>query len=332
MIFIVGPTGVGKTQLAIQLARRLHTEIISADSRQVYRLLDIGTAKPTLEEQRLVPHHLIDLVWPDQDFSVADYLACFRRVLKGFLAAHQIPLGVGGTGLYIRAITQGLFEGPGADWGLRQELEELHQKEGPLALHRRLKEVDPEAAQRIHPHDRRRIIRALEVYQLTNMPISRLQKEKTFPGLPLPFISFGLTRDRQELYERIERRVDLMLEMGLVEEVKGLLERGYSEELNALQAFGYRDLIAYLQGRQGLAEALEHFKQDSKRYAKRQLTWFGKETPVESSAKESCLRQRAEAFPSKQEGTRWFNLTRTPEEEVISSMMEMIGSADGIFR
>lgn len=332
MIFIVGPTGVGKTRLAIQLARRLHTEIISADSRQVYKLLDIGTAKPTLEERRMAPHHLIDLVWPDQDFSVADYLACFRRVLEGFLDAHRIPLGVGGTGLYIRAITQGLFEGPGADWGLRQEMEELAQKKGPLALHLRLKEVDPEAAQRIHPHDRRRIIRALEVYQLTQMPISRLQKERTFPGLSWPFISFGLTRDRQELYERIERRVDLMLEMGLVEEVKGLLERGYLEELNALQAFGYRDLIGYLQGRQTLTEALDHFKRDTKRYAKRQLTWFGKEAAVEPSTKEPSPGQRAEALPVKQEGTRWFNLTRTPEEEVISSMMEMIGSVDGILR
>ncbi|MBI2875585.1 MAG: tRNA (adenosine(37)-N6)-dimethylallyltransferase MiaA [Candidatus Tectomicrobia bacterium] len=316
ILFIVGPTGVGKTRLAIQLARHLQTEIISADSRQVYRLLDIGTAKPTAEEQQLAPHHLIDLVWPDQEFSVADYLAHFREVLGGFLDSHRLPLVVGGTGLYVQAVTRGLFEGPGADWDLRQELEELAQKNGPLALHLRLQEIDPAAAQAIHPHDRRRIIRALEVYQLTQTPISCLQREKTSPELSLPFVTWGLMRDRPDLYERIERRVDLMLEIGLEEEVQGLLERGYPEGLNALQAFGYRDLIGYLRGRQTRAEAIQHFKRDTRRYAKRQLTWFAKEGPMAPSTSWSSHPGRI----------HWFNLTRTPEEEVLASMIEMVGS------
>lgn len=315
LVFLVGPTGVGKTALALDLAQALGTEILNADSRQVYRLLDIGTAKATPEEQARVPHHLIDLVWPDQGFSVADYLGAFQDAWeKRFVASGKVPLIVGGTGLYVRAITRGLFKGPGADPALRRELKAFAQEHGLGALHLRLEKVDPEAAHRIHPHDLRRTIRALEVYLRTGTPISRLQQEETSIGFPVPSLIFGLTRNRRELYGRIDQRAEAMLERGLIEEAQGLLDRGYAEssgqraegsrlnQLPALEAFGYRDLIDYLRGRRPLEEALCSFQRDTKRYAKRQLTWFSRERVL-----------------------RWFDLSVVSHKEALSNMVEEIG-------
>lgn len=280
IIFLVGPTSVGKTALAIRLAQWLNTEIISADSRQVYRYLDIGTGKPSRQQLELVPHHLISIVSPEEEFTVADYLKSCLRLIEEFNQTQKIPLIVGGTGLYIKALTRGLFAGPGADRRLRCELKELVKGKGLPDLYLKLQEVDPEAAKKIHPHDERRITRALEVYYQTGTPISVFQRGHTFPPLHSPSLVLGLKRERKDLYQRIENRVEGMLKDGLIEEVKNLLTQNYSENLNALNTLGYRDIMRYLKGTQSLETAVSNFKRDTRRLAKRQMTWFRKEEQI----------------------------------------------------
>ncbi len=281
LIVIAGPTAVGKTDLAIRVAQNLNTEIISADSMQVYQYMDIGTAKPTLEQQLRAKHHLIDIVEPSQDFSVADYQTLFTQVVDEIHSQGKIPLMVGGTGLYIRACLRSFsFTDPGADPGLRQELwEQALNSENPSMLHEQLTKVDPLTAQRIHPNDNHRIIRALEVYLRTGIPFSEMPKKQPSNN-PYHTIYLFLDRNRDELYRRIDERVASMIDQGLIQEVEGLLRLGYTSKLKAMQSLGYLQINQYLQSKISLEEALDLIKQKTRNYAKRQLTWFRKE-PVD---------------------------------------------------
>lgn len=277
LLVILGPTAVGKTAVAVKVARRLQGEIISADSMQVYRHLDIGTAKPTRAEQQGVPHHLLDVVDPDEEFNVARFQAEVNALIPQIAARGHLSLLVGGTGLYIRAVVDNYAFGPGGrNPTLRAALQAQAAEVGSAALHAELARVDPEAAARIHPADTRRIIRALEVKTTTGRAISQSGR-----GLPLyRTLQIGLIRDRARLYAAIDARVDKMLAGGLVEETKWLLEQGYPETLPALQALGYKELIPYLRGLLTLEEAARILKQQTRRFAKRQLTWFRRDRRI----------------------------------------------------
>jgi tRNA dimethylallyltransferase len=278
LIVIAGPTAVGKTDLAMGLAKYFGSEIISADSMQVYKYMNIGTAKPTLEQQQIVKHHLIDIVEPSQDFSVADYQVLFEQTVNMLHNQAKIPIVVGGTGLYIRACLQDFsFTDPGADPELRRKLrEQALNSEGAAILHEQLKQVDPLTAARIHPNDNHRIIRALEVYLRTGVPFSELQRNQRSKAKYQTIYLF-LDRGREELYRRIEDRVDSMLNQGLVQEVQRLLKQGYSPKLKAMQSLGYQQMNQYLQNMISIEEAQIVMKQKTRNYAKRQLTWFRKE-------------------------------------------------------
>ena len=287
LICLLGPTAVGKTEIAIQLAQRLNAEIISVDSRQIYRQMDIGTAKPTPEEKQAARHHLIDCVDISEPFSVADYQSLADTAIADIQNRGKRVLLVGGAGLYFRVIVDGLFKGPGADPALRKRLEGEVAQFGVDALHDRLRVCDPESADRIHPNNIVRVIRALEVYELTGTPMSELQQQWHPEKQRYPFIAFGLTMPRALLYRRIEQRVDVMLANGLIAEVESLLAAGYGRDTIALRSFGYKELIAYLDGDCTYLEAISQLKQNTRRFAKRQLTWFRKDTRIERLDRES---------------------------------------------
>ena len=287
LLCLLGPTAVGKTEIAIQLAQQLDAEIVSVDSRQIYRQMDIGTAKPTAEEQQAARHHLIDCVDISQPFSVADYQSLADTVIADIQNRGKRVLLVGGAGLYFRAIVDGLFEGPGADPLLRERLEQEAAQRGVDVLHERLRACDPASADRIHPNNIVRVIRALEVYELTGIPMSEHQQQWHPQKQRYPFIAFGLTMPRALLYRRIEQRVDVMLANGLIAEVESLLAAGYTRDTVALQSFGYRELIAYLDGECTYLQAVQQLKQNTRRFAKRQLTWFRKDTRIEWIDRES---------------------------------------------
>ena len=266
---------MGKTALALELARYLGTEIVGADSMQVYRHMVIGTGQPTAEQRRAVPHHLVDYVHPTEPYSAGRYKVDAEAVLERLLAEDRVPLVVGGTGLYVRVLVQGLFQGPPAVPALRRRLKEFARTEGLNALFSRLKQVDPSAADRIHPHDERRLIRALEVYEVTGRPISALQEEERLrQAARFRPIIVGLTMSRNRLYERIDRRVDAMIRAGLVQEVRALLEMGVPPDATSMQGLGYKEMIPYLEGQARLEQAVQTLKQATRHYAKRQLTWF----------------------------------------------------------
>lgn len=272
VLFIVGPTATGKSQAAVETALQLGGEIISADSMQIYRGMDIGTAKIPLAERRGVPHHLIDIVDPDQSFTVMEYQRLALQAIEEIVRRGRVPIVVGGTGLYVKSLTDGLdFTPAGEDPEYRRQLRMLAEREGPEFLHRRLQEVDPPTAKRLHPHDVRRVIRALEVYHLTGLPMSEAAGRHQPPISP---VLIGLTMDRATLYDRINRRVLSMIEAGWIDEVKGLLERGYHRDLQSMQAIGYKELAAYLAGEMSLHEAIERIQRGTRRYAKRQWSWF----------------------------------------------------------
>jgi len=274
LVLIVGPTASGKSSLAFHLARRFRGEIVSADSMQVYRKMDIGTAKPSPAERKAVPHHLIDIIDPDRDYSAALFREQAAAII-GRLHQNRIPIFVvGGTGLYLKALARGLFRAPASDPKLRQSLKERAAREGGAALHQELGELDPAAASRIHPGDIFRIVRALEVYFQTRRPISHFQAAHGFKDKPYELLKIGLARGREDLYRRIEKRVDQMMAVGWADEVRGLLDAGYSRSLKSMRSLGYRHLASYLQGERELAEAVERIKQETRRFAKRQLTWF----------------------------------------------------------
>jgi tRNA dimethylallyltransferase len=276
VIILLGPTGVGKTGVSILLAKALNTEIISADSMQIYRHMDIGTAKPSKKERAIVKHHMIDIVEPWESFSTGKYIEAVAPIIEGLLDKGKIPIVVGGTGLYIKAMTRGIFRGPSADWTLREELLSIENEEKG-SLYNYLKELDPEAAEKITSNDKRRIIRALEVCLKSKVRLSEIQKNLTSPLL-YEFIKIGLTRDRKELYRMIEERVDAMMEAGIVEEVKNTLEM--NPDRTPMQAIGYKEVAMYLQGEITLDEAVRLIKRVTKRYAKRQFTWFRKEEDI----------------------------------------------------
>jgi tRNA dimethylallyltransferase len=271
MIIILGPTAVGKTKVSIEIAKRLGGEIISADSMQVYRGMDIGTAKPTLKEQQGIPHHLIDIKDPDEAFSVSDFVKQVKELSREITQRDKVPIIVGGTGLYLWALLKGYaFPLAAADKNVRQRLE----KETPSALYSRLSRIDPQAAQKIHPNDKKRIIRALEVYELTGQPISMLQtKNKAIAKHQKPIL-IGLTLPRETLYQRIEERVDQMVEKGLIEEVKGLLAKGFSKELPSFQALGYKEVAEYLDAERSKEEMINELKKRTRNFARRQMAWF----------------------------------------------------------
>lgn len=272
LLVIVGPTAVGKTALSLRLARRFRGEIISGDSMQVYRGMDIGTAKASPEERREIPHHLIDLVEPDQPFSVDAFQHLARKAIADIQARRRLPMLVGGTGLYIQAVTHG-YALPGAkeDPAFRRKMAQWADEKGNAALHRRLAEVDPEAARRLHPNDRRRIIRALEIYRKTGRPLSEVQQQGK--GL-YRTCWIGLTMPRDVLYERVNQRVDQMMAEGLLEEVAALREKGVPRDAVSMQALGYKECWMALEGQISLAEAVELVKRRTRKFAKRQLSWF----------------------------------------------------------
>ncbi len=282
LIILAGPTAAGKTALALKLARLLKTDIISADSAQVYRGLDIGTAKPTLQEQEKVRHHLIDLVNPDQNYSAADYQKDADQVIMNLWQKNKLPFIAGGTGLYIKAVTDRFaFGAKGADQSLRDNFLKQSKLEGLEQLYKKLKQVDPEAASKIHPNDRKRIIRALEVYTLEGKPISDQVSNTRTKINPYRLFFYGLTMEREQLYARIDKRVDLMLEAGLLDEVRALLEKGYTRDSPGLQILGYRQLTEHLEGKITLDNAVTEIKKQTRNLAKRQLTWFRREKAIE---------------------------------------------------
>jgi tRNA dimethylallyltransferase len=280
LIVLIGPTAVGKSQIAIPLAQALQTDILTADSRQVYRGMDIGMDKPPVEARGGVPHRLIDLVEPDQLFNVGEYR---RLALAEIARLHQdgrVPLMVGGTGLYVRAVVRGLWDGPPADWPYRHALMDLARHEGPDALYRLLGQVDPPSAARLHPRDETKIIRGLETFHVTGRRLSDLHLEHRFAEKPFLTLLIGLTRDRQELYRRIEARVEAQLASGLVEETRRLLGQGYDRDLGSMKGLGYRQMAGYLAGDRSYNEAVRLLKRDTRHFAKRQFTWFRAEPGI----------------------------------------------------
>jgi tRNA dimethylallyltransferase len=279
VLVLVGPTASGKTAVGAALAELLRGEVISADSRQVYRYLDIGTAKPSGEILASVPHHFVDEIPPDRDFSAGEFGERGRGVIEELFSRGRIPIVVGGSGLYIQSLVDGFFEGPGADRELRSSLERRLAEEGVDTLFAELERVDPEYAAKVDRTKPRRIIRALEVFVLTGEPISRRQKESR---MEIRFAAemFGLEWDRIDLYRRINARCDEMLRAGLLDEVERLEARGYGPELNALNTVGYAEAFAYRSGRISYDEMVRLFKQNSRRYAKRQMTWFRRDRRI----------------------------------------------------
>lgn len=281
LLVIAGPTAIGKTRIAIELAKELNGEIISADSRQIYKGMDIGTAKPSKDEQAAARHHMLNVVNPDGHFSVGEYKRSAEKTIEDIWQRNRLPIIAGGTGLYIRAVIDGLWEGPKADNELRDKLKKEEEAFGKGCLYKKLKEIDPETAEKTKPNDLVRIIRSLEVYYKEGKPISYFHRAHGFEEKKYNAVIIGLTMDRKMLYKRIEERVDKMINSGLVDEVKALLKKGYDENIISMTGVGYRQVIGYLRGDYNLEEAVRLIKRDTKRYAKRQYTWFNQDKRIE---------------------------------------------------
>lgn len=273
-MIIAGPTASGKSRLAIELASRLEGEVVNADSMQVYRGMDVGTAKPSAEEQNAIPHHLLDIVDPDEEFNAAIFSTMATSTLEDIALRDKLGFVVGGTGLYIKTLLGGLLDCPPSDPHLREELKRECEREGPGPLHEKLSKLDPDSARKIHPNDRVRIIRALEIIHLAKEPLSALKGRHDFKTRSFEPYKICLHRERCDLYRRINERSVAMIENGLVDETRGLLEKGFSSELKPMQALGYRHIVKHLQGDWDIDEAIDQIQRDTRRYAKRQLTWF----------------------------------------------------------
>ena len=281
IIVVAGPTASGKTGLAIELAKEFDGEIVNADSMQIYKYMDIGTAKPTVEERAQAKHHLIDFLNPDEEFSVADYTQKAHEVIGDIYGRGKIPVMAGGTGLYINSVINDVSFGEiETDHALREELEERARTEGIESLVNELKEFDPVSAQRIHPNNVRRVVRAIEFYRTTGVPISEHQEmTKQIESRYNPLMLL-INHDREKLYERINLRVDIMMNEGLVDEVQKLVDMGYNKNLNSMQGIGYKEIIDYFDGVYSLDYAVDLIKQSSRRYAKRQMTWFKRDARI----------------------------------------------------
>jgi len=276
LIIIEGPTGVGKTSAALSLVRELPVEFINADSMQVYRYMDIGTSKPDPGELLIAPHHLISIVDPDEDFDAAKFMSLGRKIIDDVFLRGNIPVVVGGTALYVRALTKGIFEAPGKNESFRKKLMVVENKD----LHKKLAEIDPETALRVNPNDRVRTVRALEVYFMTGESITAHHDKHRFEDQPYDCLRLCLNRDREALYGLIERRVEEMMRLGFLNEVDGLLNMGYSPQLKSMQSIGYKQLVCHLIDKISLAESVAQIKTESRRFAKRQLTWFRKDPDI----------------------------------------------------
>ena len=274
LIIIVGPTATGKSDLAVDLASDVSGEIVSADSMQVYRKMDIGTAKLALEERRGILHHLIDVVNPDEDFNASQFRSFADSAIKKMASNQTACFVVGGTGLYIKALLGGLLECPPVDSELREQLAREYDEQGSSHLYNQLKKIDPESASKIHPNDKTRVIRALEINVLTQKTASSLAEEHRFGENPFRTLKIFLHADREELYERINKRSRLMIDSGLIEEVEGLLNMGYSSHLKSMKSLGYRHVVQYLSGNWSKEKMISQLQADTRRYAKRQFTWF----------------------------------------------------------
>ena len=280
IIILCGPTGIGKTAVAIDLAQHFGGQIIGADSMQIYQYMDIGTAKPTAAEQARVAHHMVDIVAPDEPFDAARYAAVAREKIIELDRQHITPFVVGGTGLYIKALLYGLFDEQVVDPEIRDRLKAEADAHGIQNLYERLGRLDPESAERLHPNDTYRVLRALEVIEATGQPISTHHKKHRFFDRPFECLKIGLEMDRELLYERINRRVDAMISAGFLDEVKSLIARGYAVDLKSMQSIGYRHMVDYIGGRSSWEECVRTLKRDHRRYAKRQLTWFGADSEI----------------------------------------------------
>lgn len=298
VIIIVGPTAVGKTNLSIKLAKKLKSEIISGDSMQVYKGMDIGTGKVTEEEMDQIPHHMLDILTPDRPFSVADYQKYVQNKISELNQRSIIPLIVGGSGLYIQAVLYDyIFSEQKRDETRTNQLEARMETEGNLALYEELQKVDPEQAEKIHPNNKRRVIRALEVYQATEKTLSERRSEQSKTS-KYDYYIIGLKMDREALYEKINKRVDSMIKNGLIEEVQHLYAQGY-EHTQAMKAIGYKELIPYIKGEADLDSAVELLKRNSRRYAKRQYTWFKNQMNI-----------------------HWYDITETKYDKIVDNIIK----------
>lgn len=277
---VVGPTASGKTEYAIELAKKCGGEVVSCDSMQIYKHMDIGTAKPTQEEMDGIPHHMIDIAEPWESYSVARFVSEARACIDEVLERGRVPILCGGTGLYFDSVIKNIdFSEIESDPDYRSELMQTAKENGNEYVHNMLKKIDPKSAEAVHPNNLKRVIRALEIYKTTGKTKTEIDRESVRESIYDAEI-YGLNRPREELYERINRRVDIMLENGLLDEVKSLLEMGISRDATSMQAIGYKELAEYFEGSCKLFEAVEKIKQESRRYAKRQLTWFRKNKEI----------------------------------------------------
>lgn len=274
LVVITGPTATGKTALAVELAAQFNAEIVSADSRQVYRHLDIGTAKPTRQERTAATHHVLDVVNPDESFDAARFRSLAVAAIQDIRRREKNVFVVGGTGLYVRALTRGLFPSPPADSALRERLQQHKQDNGAGFLHAWLERVDPNAAKRIHPNDSVRLIRALEVFLMSGIPISQWQQEHGFQERPFDTLTIGLAIDRSVLHQRIAQRCHHMVRDGLIDELQHIWSLGYSPDLAVLQTIGYAQMRQFLEGKCSQEEAIDEMAKETRRLAKRQMTWF----------------------------------------------------------
>lgn len=281
VVVLVGPTAIGKSRVGMEVAKALQTEVLTADSTQVYRGMDIGTDKPSLQEQQDVPHRLIDLVDPDQPFNAGEYRRYAMAEIQRLHEEGKLPLVVGGTGLYVRVLVRGLWPGPPVDWELRHQLEQEILERGLPALYQELGIVDPMTARRVHPNDSVKILRALEIFRQTGSPASALHSQHGFQDRPYSALLLGLTMERDALYRRIEDRVHVEIDKGLVEETRRLLSHGYGRNLTSMKSLGYRQMAGYLEGEYDYEEAVRRLKRDTRRFAKRQMTWFRKEPDLQ---------------------------------------------------
>ena len=301
LIVLVGPTAVGKTSLSLPVAEALKAEIVNVDSRQLYRYMDIGTAKPTPEQQARVPHHLLDLLLPHQKTDAAQFVTVARQTIDQLLQRGRRVVVVAGSGLYLQALLYSLMPTPASSEALRQELYTYADDYGPYALHRRLQAIDPEAARVYHPHDRVRVVRAIEVTYLTGEPFSVHCRRHRHDRPYYPYVGFALTRERADLYARIAARTEDMLASGWLAEVKTLVAKGYTHHCAAMNSLGYRELLQYIAGQESWTETVAAIKRKTRRFAKRQLTWFRK-------------------FPA----VCWYDLSVQRETEVVTQLLRSL--------